>query len=677
MEQTKHIITVLLLTVSMYSVSAEQYQIRPLTDYQKERRLIVGDFLNSVLESLSPQEQIVWGYQFSTWLKSNASDYELCQEDTLGTVEKLEAYIAEICGIMPWFIGRADNTLVEEIQARQFNSLCRNYQEQRKALDERQSAETLAYEAQIQKERALVRASSNRLDKLIKPEISKWFSKGKYEKQADYENRIKINGQHVFDSICSSIYKANWNKGLYYKKLDYDPEEEVYHIRLAYDDDAGNEIHHIEGICKLPPTIAKIFAETNAFRDNEYVPSLKNVEGFFYPIKYEFKLADQKYFLDFSSVEGKPVVFQARSLGVPEDYLGAYSIEANTDNYYFVAEQIIEKVDSFNSKHDVSKALKFVDALRAFYEKQGLPRVIYYSNHTHSLDLSENEFKGIPLFMDDAYRFKLLQVIDSSLLFALEKEDVAQELHQIGAKSFRVADDFYNAHFVDSAYQQYMLKYKWIDNKYKSGGKVDWYMALSPDDFKYYDDANLFVFAMKNLQKSKYDRARKYYRIWAEEFVSKHPEAQKEYAKNGSHFKDKVDFFEAYCLSENYAKALKGAKKEKNDNEKTPTSTSEAKLKKETSINEVGYVEKSTSNTTNKDAKTDAVNLSGFDEQTKVDMYYIAYLVRTQLFDTRYQKEAEKSYDMVTINQLAGAYSDKELLAMSKNKSKKVKQYRL
>ena len=73
----------------------------------------------------------------------------------------------------------------------------------------------------------------------------------------------------------------------------------------------------------------------------------------------------------------------------------------------------------------------------------------------------------------------------------------------------------------------------------------------------------------------------------------------------------------------------------------------------------------------------EVVDLTAFDEQTKNDMYYIAYLVRTQLLDIRYQREIAKKYDMAIINQLATTYSDSELKTLSKDRSKKVRQYRL
>ena len=95
---------------------------------------------------------------------------------------------------------------------------------------------------------------------------------------------------------------------------------------------------------------------------------------------------------------------------------------------------------------------------------------------------------------------------------------------------------------------------------------------------------------------------------------------------------------------------------------------------KEEKLNDV---ETPASNTPNKETKKETVNLNAIDGQTQIDMYYIAYLIKTQLFNTRYQREVEDAYDMTTINQLAAQYSDKELRTMSKGKSKKVGQYRL
>lgn len=114
-----------------------------------------------------------------------------------------------------------------------------------------------------------------------------------------------------------------------------------------------------------------------------------------------------------------------------------------------------------------------------------------------------------------------------------------------------------------------------------------------------------------------------------------------------------------------------------NSTDQTNSKNHEAKAQSSSAVQVTTNPTPPSIKTPKEEVKIEDIDLSGFDEQTKVDMYYIAYLIRTQLFDSRYQKEVEKSYDMVAINKIAHAYSNKELLTLSKEKSKKVKQYRL
>ena len=75
--------------------------------------------------------------------------------------------------------------------------------------------------------------------------------------------------------------------------------------------------------------------------------------------------------------------------------------------------------------------------------------------------------------------------------------------------------------------------------------------------------------------------------------------------------------------------------------------------------------------------KIEGIDLTNFDEQTKIDMCYIAYLMRTQLLDTRYRKEVETLYNLTLITQIAKTCSDKELKTLSKGRSKNVSKYRM
>ena len=139
------------------------------------------------------------------------------------------------------------------------------------------------------------------------------------------------------------------------------------------------------------------------------------------------------------------------------------------------------------------------------------------------------------------------------------------------------------------------------------------------------------------------------------------PKAHAEYDENGRYFSNAEEFFDAYITTD-YKKVLNAKKTRKGSTEKaatTSTSTSISQTKENTT------------------SPSKPINIDNLDEQTKIDMYYIAYLVKVQLFNTRYRREVKENYSEEYIQELVDKYSDKELKAKSKGHSKQVGKYRM
>ena len=184
------LVSLIVLFAFVYSVHAEQYKIQGLTDYQNDRLALLNTTMSDLTNSMGELEKQSWLFQFVEWLKEHEFEYKIKENDPLGELELVEAYIDKTCGIMPWMIGSGDNTILEEIQFRKYNAICHNYQLQRKELDEKQTAETLVYESKLQQERAEIRAKSNKIITQIRKDFAAWNKKGQYEKTAIYEQRL-------------------------------------------------------------------------------------------------------------------------------------------------------------------------------------------------------------------------------------------------------------------------------------------------------------------------------------------------------------------------------------------------------------------------------------------------------------------------------------------------------
>lgn len=570
MEKTIKISVLLLILTIGSSLFAVETNINRdgLTEYQKERSALVDNALTSIVSSMNQADQYVWTMSFLKYIETNQSKYMLDSNDNLGMLEMLEAYISEICGVMPWIIGNPDNTLVEEIQARQYNSVCKWYFNQRKLLDERQTAETLSYERQIQINRTKQKASTNRLEKIIRQEVAKWLKKGEYEKTIDYQQRVKERSKFIFDSICSKVCAEHWMDELSYRLLSYNADTEQYKMILYYSDNDGNLLDSISGVGIIPTTVMSKYKDLNPFRMHKvykYTPSLMVKNGYIYPQKYKFKLRDDEtiYTIDFSNANGTPVEFFAKDLGFQNEEMATYSLVANTDLYYSIIDSMKNVIDKYITGYDYADKY-----LEYFFRKRGLPQTISASYDRKFWVKEDN----IPCLLTKDLSQKLIQITDSAISSLRKWNSIRIELEKIDKKIDYDTD--ITDEFIENAYKEYIAAHRWKENYYiedRRGKRVDAYTTLYAYTilYAYSNTIDPFIDAivrLRKLSKSEYltksEYPQKYYRIMAEQFVTEHKEAAKEYEKNGQFFKDKVEFFETYCFSkEGYVEALKKIKK--------------------------------------------------------------------------------------------------------------------
>lgn len=94
--------------------------------------------------------------------------------------------------------------------------------------------------------------------------------------------------------------------------------------------------------------------------------------------------------------------------------------------------------------------------------------------------------------------------------------------------------------------------------------------------------------------------------------------------------------------------------------------------------------EENTTTAVNEEKTTTAVDdnsenneFSNIDKQLKIDMAFIAYLMKDQIFNFKYKKEVSAKYDTNYIAYLVSKFTPYELNKMAKGHDKKLKKYSL
>lgn len=556
MKTNKRLSLILLLsTFTIFTSLADSHKIEGLTDYQNERAQLANELMSSLTQSLTQPEQLVFFAQFTSWMKENADDYKISDTDPLGELELLEAYIAEICGVMPWMIGSDDNTLYEEIQFRQYNAMCKQYFSARKTLDKQQTAETIAHESQVQKERAQARANANRIDKQIRKDLASWHQKGEYEKTVDYEKRLRNSSRWAFDSICQNAIDEHWKDDIRYRVYDYDADTEILPIKLLYGDKQGNEFCSVMyNIAVSPDWIRELKASLEYSFSDSYIISEGVYNHHLFPIKIMFTPRDiyQKHNGDHgaclctvATTEVKPLVIRFDELGVDNSNLSGIENVASFEQFYQRKNELIDAINSCNEKLRQHPAFSYHD----------------YDYSIKHAETCVSTYGGNNTTQIDAYTIDYFSGIENNKLVHIKKNKINPS-----AQSY---EDFKAA--IHLFYQECVTYFDFIAEvntlfpyaNYGAGFSDDnilqsifshYFYGL--DRLKLKDSQNESV---AKLAEARSEQLKKLYTRVCNEIIN-YESVNKEYTKNQQYFSSPKDFVNAYILSGNYKEVLKSRK---------------------------------------------------------------------------------------------------------------------
>ena len=540
------LVSLIVLFAFVYSVHAEQYKIQGLTDYQNDRLALLNTTMSDLTNSMGELEKQSWLFQFVEWLKEHEFEYKIKENDPLGELELVEAYIDKTCGIMPWMIGSGDNTILEEIQFRKYNAICHNYQLQRKELDEKQTAETLVYESKLQQERAEIRAKSNKIITQIRKDFAAWKTKGQYEKTAIYEQRLMDYSHCAFDSICQKSLESNWMNNLQFRFGEYNPDTEILDFELSYADANGNKICGVSYNFSIRPDLVEDF-KRYALR-SAWIESAGIYQGYYFPIKFCCKkyVSKWEYIIVCANVITKgvePLMIVFDDLGIENQYLKGTIIPVSFDRYNKLYFELQDSIIACNNK------------LNKLYEQYKNYRYKIGHQESHLVTkYSNNEIPNINTSMLTYYTGSVECFKDRTMINKINPSDESFEIYMGDIRQYyNECMDFYvNLEELNLLFPDITGEIESVYEKIRQRASAPFHN----EKFKFKDcQEPVFI----QLSKAKTERLKK---LFSSVCVSilKNKDASNEYSKNSQYFSSKEDFVIAYALSGNYKAELKSRK---------------------------------------------------------------------------------------------------------------------
>jgi TonB family protein len=120
-----------------------------------------------------------------------------------------------------------------EQKAREVAAKAKLEQAKRNAQREAEEKQWEAAREAQRKQEKYERSDKAKIESSIKKEFGEWCQKGEFEKQSDYEERLKSQSKDIFINICEKTIK--WvvsNRSIDGELLKYDTEKEIFPIRL-------------------------------------------------------------------------------------------------------------------------------------------------------------------------------------------------------------------------------------------------------------------------------------------------------------------------------------------------------------------------------------------------------------------------------------------------------------
>ncbi len=540
-----------------------------------------------------------------------------------GLSDALDGYITKKARVAVWYS--------EELQkAESLKTAEEIGQEKQKAeTEKRKSEETAEKRRKAEEARAAIRRyeSSDRgqIENLIKHNFANWQTKGEFEKQADYEERLKTQSLQKFPEICVEAIKYRiinkiynpflWHDRIRTKYLVYNSEDEFFDVSFALKN--GTEWRSkinipIENAENLKNKFEYLKVKINdydwCFVDNSLYPTLVIMYTDNNPQK-SLLIPNDSVYKFFSLIESpQKVSFAFNDLDIENEYL-----KDEVFNLEMLQEMLEEREKRDSLEH--ANYIEKLDSIFAEYNKQLLQNpynineeiMTDYKKMQRDGDREENyeeilkdignKFKSINNDFEEQLRkqnpAKYFKIYYSQ---NPDKKVIADKMYLECRCEYRIRTDFdlylfrnnwrigYDCGCREKAYSGRGAANMGVKEHFSSRAEFDTYYdqgeaILNQEVEKRKAKKEVEKLSIKsptnysNLfeNKEKEDllrtylsknRSKPYYPELIEVALSKNEGLNKEWNKNGQYFQDKTEFYEVY-ISENYKHILKAKKKKK------------------------------------------------------------------------------------------------------------------
>lgn len=439
----------------------------------------------------------------------------------------------------------------------------------------------------------------------IEKNFNKWSTKSEYEKISDYENRMKLQSAHIFDSLCIEYIRRIFK----YKKYNinmgtYDAEKEQYNIKFGlwtdriaeklentnFDGYIGDKKYaYVETnfTLKVPIKEAKSVNKNLSLTSYEQIV-FYNDNIVFKKIKLKNEYNDKEYGpIILPLTDCNDVIFYANDMTIESKYLNGHSFNYSKYDSNCDWKNCSKYFDSYNDYltqynkgvqaiYDVIKYKKeYTEAYNKYiaifngynhnskYIKQ-LYDVKYNKNKERFNELLNYAQKAKDAYYGKVFSNDMKKFYNTFVNFYIkgkgkdtfEKEVSRIQLYNTNYKLYANEEDFNKLYNTDTtcckndiATRDYVKKYKYnirnLSNYYRQpdtqNNVAKDYKILITNSIYNYEHG--IVSTMETVING--DNAMK-----------------KEFEKNGSYFSDTKEFFNSY-IGENYKTDLKNKQKQR------------------------------------------------------------------------------------------------------------------
>lgn len=447
----------------------------------------------------------------------------------------------------------------------------------------------------------------------IKKEFKQWNKKGEFEKQTDYEERLKNQSESSFADICIQQIKKEIDN-IYFSKelLPYDSEKEYFNIRFKYNRSYSTNSLKWQSVLKIPITEAENFK--NNFLDfgiQKYEDKFELYNGWLIPTELTLFRTDEqsnkeqiieKYDIPIKFQNQKEIAVPFDGLGIDNPYLKGYVFtkaifEQQEYELRLKKEQIAKEKQRLDSL-ELATLNNRLDSIFNDYNRQ----LIHNKYNVNKVTL-DKDFEATCNFCKHYYAYwrdnnypnageiesvHKMCVDEFGYLNSYKfKRSYYQEIKHLDTNDFdeqilslkKKFDKLQKCFECEYLYNYYTNKILFSDknefDSFYTQGKDAYSQEIENRTILNYLTLNAQVIESMNLQSDKLVPTGNNYIIknTLEESLNKPYSQQvldfvietnkglnKEWIKNGQLFENKIEFYKAY-ISENYKKILKANKK--------------------------------------------------------------------------------------------------------------------